>query len=1571
MSIYRELAYTDVISRVKGVQFRILSDGEIRRRSVMEVVENQTFDRNEPVSGGLFDPRMGVIDNNRVCATCQQRNTFCPGHFGHISLARPVFYIQFFEYVRKLVRCVCFRCSRLLVDLDSAEVKALLARRISRQKRWDAMSKLCQKVKRCGHDTVDGCGAKVPDKVVRTDDMRMCLRLVWKDAGREVVFTAEDVLRVLRGVTDADSDALGFSPRYNRPEWMICTALPVPPPAVRPSVRQDTGQRQEDDLTHKLSDVVKFNNQLKERIARGANHDSVEQSLQMLQYHVATLIDNSVPSMFPAKDRAGGRMIRSLTERLRHKEGRIRGNLMGKRVDFSARTVITPDPNLSIDELGVPRRIAMNLTFPEVVGRHNEAELRDLVRAGPDAYPGAKQVRKTDANRTIRLRGHPDRAAVADALEHGDVVERHLRNGDYVLFNRQPSLHKMSMMGHRVRVMEYSTFRLNVCVCASYNADFDGDEMNMHVPQSLQTHYEIQQLAAVPLHVLSPRYSTPIITIVQDVALGVFRITQPHVRVTQRQLFNLACGIQTLDPRALPPPAEGGAGGAGGGGSGGSRWTGRQLLSLVMPPTASVRMDAGMHDRDSPGFDPDVDEVVIERGVIKRGVLTEKVFSKESRGIVHQTYNMLGPAAVTALLNSTQKLICDWLVLSGFSVGVSDLIVRPTTAVKIREVLGEAKSQVRGLLRSVHSGEFENDSTKSNVDFLEEQLGSMLGKVGSDRASKLSQQDSELGVGGLLANRMLNMIKCGSKGKPTNFMQMTACLGAQSIEGKRVPDGFDHRTLPHYTKYDDGPESRGFIDHSFIEGLSPNEFFFHAMAGRIGLIDTAVRTSQTGYLQRRLVKAMEDCKIHHDLTVRNANNFIVQFLYGEDGIDAIKLEFQQLPYISQDPADMRAAHLLAAPAFELEGFLTPDALARTRSADSADSADSAGSAGPGRQPLRARCVAHFEALLRDRRAAIMHPGLCGGLQVDKNVTHPVNLRRIIRSTLALHEAAGATRGPSDLDPAEVLDAIDALVAELKLGAEARAGALRGDPADGEGVRWMPMLLRFHLSPKVLIRELRMPRLAFAHVVRQIREQFREAVASPGEMTGIVAAQSIGEPATQLTLNTFHHSGVSSFTKVTSGVPRMMELMAMSKKIKTPVMKIRLHREWATSADRVTQVLSEIVTTHFRDIVTRSSVHFDPRDDEATSVADDAGLMRFMRAFREMRQRDDGGGGACGAAASPWLLRFEFDRARMLNLQVSMLDVETTLAGFYGDSVACVLSDDNAPQLVCRLRLAAVGGAGDKDKDRDVDLLTEVKALEQSVMDHVVIKGVQPISKAARVRVNPPALKIYDPVADAFVQDDEWGIETAGSSLMSVMGHPCVDFRRTTTNDVYEVYAVLGIEAARAVLIREIRSVLDGTPLDHRHISLLADTMSNRGFFMSIDRHGINNRGELGPLAKCSFEQTTDMLIKAGIFAERDRLNGVSANIMLGQVAPSGTGNSDILLDNERFEALAAAAGAAAVPRVAPRDKADVRRAAAPPGAAALPVPLLDVPAASAAPRSTRRTAVVEADDIEITYSRRS
>jgi len=477
MSIYQELSYANQIDSIKGIRFCVLSPDEIRRMSVVEITKSETYDKNEPVPNGLYDARMGVLENNKICQTCLQKSTFCPGHFGHITLAKPVFYIQFFDTVKKLTKCVCWRCSKLLLDPESDAVKSVLNKKYSRQKRWEIISKMCQKVKKCGAENPEGCGSKQPDKITANQIFRIVME--WKDLDlatdkmKKQEYTPEEVLRILKRISDKDAEVLGFSKKFNRPEWMICTVLPVPPPPVRPSIRTETGQRSEDDLTHKLFDIVKANNDIFKKIQKGVSKEQIDIATDTLQYHVVTLIDNNRPGINPCMQRTG-RLLKSLTERLKAKEGRIRGNLMGKRVDFSARSVITPDPKIGIDELGVPVKIAMNLTFPEVVNRHNKEKLLKLVKNGPDHYPGAKHVRKIkEGNRTIRLK-NIDRTNIV--LEDGDIVERHMLDGDYVLFNRQPSLHRMSMMSHKIKVMPYNTFRLNVCVCPAFNADFDGDK---------------------------------------------------------------------------------------------------------------------------------------------------------------------------------------------------------------------------------------------------------------------------------------------------------------------------------------------------------------------------------------------------------------------------------------------------------------------------------------------------------------------------------------------------------------------------------------------------------------------------------------------------------------------------------------------------------------------------------------------------------------------------------------------------------------------------------------------------------------------------------------------------------------------------------------------------------------------------------------------------------------------------------------------------------------------------------------------------------------------------------------
>lgn len=477
------LPHASETESIVGIQFGVFSPDEIIRRSVCEITNWSTADGK---LNSLFDPRMGVLENGKICRSCGQNNHNCPGHFGHFILARPVYYTQFFKLLMKVMRCVCFKCGKLLIDKE----KNAHLLKLKGESRWKMVLEAAAGTVRCGEDTEDGCGSRQPNKYKEEPVHRIFAE--WKDlelpegvAAPEGATTDADgavnlsmplepeyVHRLLRRITDEDVEFMGFSRHWCRPDWLVCTVLPIPPPQVRPSVTQDNNQRSEDDLTSKLIDIIKANASLKKKIAEDPKKRYIDEWTNLLQYHVATLVDNNIPGVSPAAQRSG-RLLKSLQQRLGSKEGRIRSNLQGKRVEFSARSVITPDPNISVKELGVPQKIAMNLTFPEKVTMFNMGKLYKLIQNGPDVYPGAKTIQRGDG-RTISLK-HVNAKTIE--LFEGDTVNRHLMDGDVVLFNRQPSLHRMSMMAHIAKILPYNTFRLNVFVTAPYNADFDGDKI--------------------------------------------------------------------------------------------------------------------------------------------------------------------------------------------------------------------------------------------------------------------------------------------------------------------------------------------------------------------------------------------------------------------------------------------------------------------------------------------------------------------------------------------------------------------------------------------------------------------------------------------------------------------------------------------------------------------------------------------------------------------------------------------------------------------------------------------------------------------------------------------------------------------------------------------------------------------------------------------------------------------------------------------------------------------------------------------------------------------------------------
>jgi len=866
-----------VMRTIDSIDFGLMSPEEIRKMSVVKVVTPDTYDEDGfPISGGLMDMKLGVVEPGLMCRTCGGRAKECPGHFGHIELARPVIHIGYVEHIHNILRAVCRNrdCSRVLIsDEEAEEFKAKILEEKRRGGRWWEISEIVMK-RAMGRMECPHCKTKQYEILLEKPYSFIEEREGPKGKKERNILTPIEIRDRLERIRNEDLLLLGMDPEKVRPEWMVLTVLPVPPVTVRPTITLESGARSEDDLTHKLVDIIRINQRLAENLESGAPNLIVDDLWDLLQYHVATYLDNAVSGVPPARHRSG-RVLRTLAQRLRGKEGRFRGNLSGKRVDFSARTVVSPDPNISINEIGVPVEVAKILTVPAKVTEFNLEEMRELVRRGPDVYPGANYVITPDGSRfDLKI---ADSEMWANSLAPGYIVERHLRDGDIVLFNRQPSLHRMSIMAHVVRVLPGRTFRLNLSVCPPYNADFDGDEMNVHVPQSEEAQAEARILMKVQEHILSPRFGGSIIGGIQEHITGAYLLTRSGVKLKKEQAQWLLAQAQIFKELPKPAHVEKGV----------EYWSGKQIFSLLLPEdlnlTYKAKICRGCSKCKQEECDIDA-YVVIRKGKLERGVIDAKSFKALERCVLLDTIvKNYGVEAAREFIDKATRLSIASAMLFGFTTGLDDEDIPERAKEEIREKLQDAKKEVEKLVDIYLRGELEPLPGRSLRETLELEIMRVLAE-GRDEAGRIAEK--HLGMN----NFAVIMARTGARGSMLNLTQMAACVGQQSVRGERISRGYKGRTLPHFKPGDLRADARGFVSSSYKGGLKPLEFFFHAMGGREGLVDTAVRTAQSGYLQRRLINALQDLRVEYDGTVRDDEAKIVQFRYGEDGANPAKVD---------------------------------------------------------------------------------------------------------------------------------------------------------------------------------------------------------------------------------------------------------------------------------------------------------------------------------------------------------------------------------------------------------------------------------------------------------------------------------------------------------------------------------------------------------------------------------------------------------------------------------------------------------------------------------------------------------
>ena len=864
--------------KISHLQFGLLSPSEIQRVSEFQVTSRELFSMpsRTPAMGGCLDPRLGISDKFSTCATCKRKLTDCAGHYGYIRLALPVYHIGFIKHTLNILQCICKTCSRVqLPDLDrTAFLKKMRKGTNDALQKGAIFKKVIEKCKKCKHcpycHAPNGTVKKITGvptlKIIHEkykarhmedelDSLMEQLHNAMKlnnDVQSSIGHAVEDLLptralELMKAITDEDCEVMWIDPLIGRPENLILQNILVPPVPIRPSVAMDSGGgSNEDDLTVKLQEILDVNVALELALSRGPQTKTIMEEWDFLQVQVAQYINGEMPGL---QRPIGAKPIRGLCQRLKGKQGRFRGNLSGKRVDFSARTVISPDPNLRVDQVGVPVHVAKIMTYPEMVSRYNIEKLRVRVRNGPEIHPGANLVRMGGENGFVKSLQFGDRDRAAEQLRIGDTVERHMEDGDIVLFNRQPSLHKMSIMSHRAKVMEWRTFRFNIQVCAPYNADFDGDEMNMHLPQTEEARAEATLLMGVHHNLVTGRNGEPLVASAQDFLTAAYMITQRDVFFTKDTFCSLAayCGdadeeIDVPIPAILKPVAL---------------WTGKQLFSTMIRPNRNVKnlVNFEMKEKNYASdlkmkhFCPNDGWVAFRNGELLSGNIAKKTIGDGSKtGLLYVLMRDFGNKYAAELMDRFDRLFSRFMGHhKGFSIGVSDVTPSEQLQALKHHILSTGYDKADDNIQKYDAGSLELRPGCNLLQSLEEMLNGILGKL-RESAGQEAMKNLEW------CNSPRIMAECGSKGSPLNISQMMACVGQQAVGGHRIENGFVDRTLPHFEYNSLTAPAKGFVANSFYTGLAPTEFFFHTMGGREGLVDTASKISETGYMARRLMK---------------------------------------------------------------------------------------------------------------------------------------------------------------------------------------------------------------------------------------------------------------------------------------------------------------------------------------------------------------------------------------------------------------------------------------------------------------------------------------------------------------------------------------------------------------------------------------------------------------------------------------------------------------------------------------------------------------------------------------------
>ncbi|KAF7510795.1 hypothetical protein GJ744_005895 [Endocarpon pusillum] len=1509
---------------IKELQFGVLSNADIVHQSLAEISDRRLFDleRNRAInSHGPLDKRMGVSNKNDWCDTCVERLQECNGHFGHVKLVLPVFHVGYFKKIISILQSICKDCSCLLLsELDRRKFAQMIRRHDTDSlRKYSLIKKVndqCRKNRTCfncgainglvrkagtnalkiSHDKFKAFNMSTsknkiaPASKDRFDQSFESAKQNNAEIDKHFKKAMDDmnplrVLKLFERIPDADCELLGLE--GTRPEAFLWRQVPAPPVCIRPSVGQDAAST-EDDLTAKLGDIVSANANLKEALKKGAPVQSIIEHWDYLSLQIAMYINSDVPGLQKGEY---GKQIRGFVQRLKGKQGRFRGNLSGKRVDYSGRTVISPDPNLNIDQVAIPILVAKNMTYPETVSRYNKAKLQQRVRNGWDKWPGANYIIKASGGFQIMLK-FAKRELIAEQLMEGDTVERHLEDGDIVLFNRQPSLHKLSILSHFVKVRPHRTFRLNECVCNPYNADFDGDEMNLHVPQTEEARTEAVQLMGVKHNIVTPKNGEPIISAIQDFVTAAYLLSSLDIFYDRKTFITTCLGMLEADTKFdLPPPAilkpQ-------------SLWTGKQVFNILMRPNkqSDVRVNIDVQCRDFKKVnynEAKAPSELLHRDLQDDGFLCIRnsevlcgrmdkatIGAGKKNSLFYVLYRDFGPNAAAQGMNRLSKLCARWLSLQGFSVGINDVTPTPRLTKIKEETVRAAFTACDESADKLRKGKLRREPGLDEKGTLEGIEIKALNDVRTQMSTFLAGELS-------IRNSPMVMATSGSKGSTVNVAQMVVTLGQQDIEGKRIANGFQDRTLPHFPKHGRTPQSKGFVSNSFFSGLNPSEFVFHAVGGRVGLVDTAVKTAETGYMSRRLMKSLEDLSVGYDEFVRNSASNIVQFRFGGDKLDPVDMEGSAVPV----NFERTFAHVEATTFDMADKGIHPDEIKT--------------------------CTAE---LLHGRRVKTSRMTLLGEPLEDNIDLEDVHMEQhadlLEGEREFLNTVENFVRQKADSFAVARQEKADVATAKhVPTSRKAKAKAPVPSTCD-----------RFDLTSKISQRTLET-------FVTSCLEKYRAAQVEPGHAVGAVGAQSIGEPGTQMTLKTFHFAGVAGMS-LTQGVPRIKEIINASKDISTPIITCNLVRQGIDrsipeqfgrivkgriEALYLEDVAEKIDIIWYKSLIGLLSIQISLQT--ISNLALDLTVEEVCKSIKKHRRFKGKDIDLHVQGNDRIILQLErpqdtkklstskLEESHMMELFLRLQHFKRLLPSIhvlgYSRAIRAVVTaqDDPNSEEIKRIQ-ASIAEAAKKEEET-------IGYAKMEEDDEVEITGVKTKlprgkgSKTTTIKQDPEIKKEEDdmPLSEKALAKHAANaakstksiqmhkVMVEGYGLRDCMNTDGVDPYTTSTNSVIETLQVLGIEAARTKIIKEMQEVTKDLSIDPRHMALLADVMTYKGEVLGITRFGLAKMRD-SVLQLASFEKTADHVFDAGSAGKIDPIEGVSECVIVGKTMGVGTGSAAVV-----------------------------------------------------------------------------